>query len=66
MGTFHCDDKKELVEAAGDALYGTMIAAYAQGFWLMAEASAAKSEDMAGDYNFTLQLDEIARIWRGG
>ena len=51
----------------GDAkLYGThdRRLVTAQGFWLMAEASAAKSEDVAGDYNFTLQLDAIARIWR--
>jgi 6-phosphogluconate dehydrogenase len=66
MGTFHTDDRREFVKAAGDALYGAMIAAYAQGFWLMAEACAVKPEDVAGDYNFTLQLDEVARIWRGG
>jgi 6-phosphogluconate dehydrogenase len=64
--TFRVDSKKELVKAAGDALYGAMIAAYAQGFWLLAEASATSPDDAAGDYAFTLQLDEIARIWRGG
>jgi 6-phosphogluconate dehydrogenase len=52
--------------AAADALYGAMIAAYAQGFWLMGEASAADPAENGGGYDFTLQLDEVARIWKGG
>jgi 6-phosphogluconate dehydrogenase len=59
-------DKKQLIEAASDALYGSMVAAYAQGFWLLAEASAADPATSGGDYNFKLALDEVARIWKGG
>jgi len=63
---FGADEKSRLIEAAGDALFGAMVAAYAQGFWLMSEAMGADPEAHGGDYDFTLQLDEIARIWQGG
>ncbi|MCK4282836.1 MAG: NADP-dependent phosphogluconate dehydrogenase [Candidatus Brocadiae bacterium] len=65
-GRFAAEDRERLIEATADALYGTMVAAYAQGFWLMREASLADPEDSNGSYDFTLQLDEIARIWKGG
>ncbi len=58
--------RDRLLAAAADALYGSMVAAYAQGFWLMAEASGADPAAHGGDYEFTLELDEIARIWKGG
>ncbi len=63
---FSADAKDRLIEAAGDALYGAMVAAYAQGFWLMSEAMDAEPAENGGDYDFTLELDEIARIWKGG
>jgi len=59
-------EKTVLVEAAADALYASMVAAYAQGFWLLAEASQADPAQNGGDYNFKLDLAEVARIWKGG
>lgn len=41
-----------------DAYYFAIIQIYAQGMHLLSKASA--------DYNYNLQLHEIARIWRGG
>jgi 6-phosphogluconate dehydrogenase len=52
--------------AAGDALYGAMLAAYDQGFWMMGEAHRASPEECNGLYDFSLDLAEIARIWKGG
>jgi 6-phosphogluconate dehydrogenase len=51
-------NKKELVSHLEDALYFSMIAAYAQGMALLQQASR--------EYKYELQLSEIARIWRGG
>lgn len=48
----------ELVNWLGDALYFSMIIAYAQGFALLQKASQ--------EYQYDIKLDEIARIWRGG
>lgn len=59
-------DEDALVEAAADALYGSMIASYAQGFALMREASLADPEGNNGDFDFTLKMDDIAQIWKGG
>ncbi|MGD2175805.1 MAG: NADP-dependent phosphogluconate dehydrogenase [Candidatus Brocadiaceae bacterium] len=66
LGGFNADERERLTGAARDALYGSMIAAYAQGFWLMGEASEAEPDENGGDYDFTLQMEEIARIWKGG
>jgi 6-phosphogluconate dehydrogenase len=51
-------DKARLVTAARQALFASKIAAYAQGFSLLARASEA--------YGYDLNLAEIARIWRAG
>ncbi|MHC4844327.1 MAG: decarboxylating NADP(+)-dependent phosphogluconate dehydrogenase, partial [Planctomycetota bacterium] len=51
-------DADDFLEALQDALYASKICTYAQGFALM--ASAAK------EYNWKLNLGEIAMIWRGG
>jgi len=59
-------DKDRLVAAAADALYGAMIAAYSQGFWLMSEASKADPAPNGGAYDFTLDMAAMARIWKGG
>lgn len=48
----------EFVTAVRDALYCAKIAAYAQGFQLMAAAQRA--------YDWSLDFASIARIWRGG
>ncbi len=40
------------------AFYFAMVSAYAQGMHLLTAASA--------NYNYNLQMDEIAKIWRGG
>jgi len=66
LGRLGRKQRAQLVEAASDALYGSMVAAYSQGFWLLSEASAADPAQNGGDYGFTLALDEIARIWKGG
>lgn len=58
--------KDDLIRAAGDALYGAMVAAYDQGFWMLREASKADPEQANGLYDFELDLPEIARIWKGG
>ena len=50
--------KKTLIEAVRDALYASKVCAYAQGFALMAGSRE--------EYGWSLKLDEIARIWRGG
>jgi len=59
-------DRDVLVAAAADALYGAMIAAYSQGFWMLSEADGADPADSNGDYDFSLPMAEIARIWKGG
>jgi 6-phosphogluconate dehydrogenase len=59
-------DKEKLVATASDALYGAMIAAYSQGFWMLREADATDPETVAGRYDFHLDMAEIARIWKGG
>lgn len=41
-----------------DALYSSKICSYAQGFALMKAAS--------DEYNYDLQMHELARIWKGG
>ncbi|MFC1224688.1 NADP-dependent phosphogluconate dehydrogenase [Pedobacter sp. BG31] len=46
------------VEELEDAFYFSMISAYAQGMHLLVQASK--------EYQYDLQLQEIAKIWRGG
>jgi len=49
---------KTLMEEVGDALYASKICSYAQGLALLQAASF--------EYQYHLNLAEIARIWRGG
>ena len=48
----------ELIEGVRRALYAAKICSYAQGFALLAEGSR--------EYDYGLDLAEIARIWKGG
>ena len=52
------DSTEQFVEAVGRALYCSKICSYAQGFQLMATASAENDWD--------LNYGDIAMIWRGG
>jgi len=53
------DTKIEVtVDELEDAFYFSMISAYAQGMHLLVQASK--------EYQYDLQLQEIAKIWRGG
>jgi 6-phosphogluconate dehydrogenase len=54
---FH-GDKKELVIQMEQALYFSMITAYAQGMALLQVASK--------EYRYGLNLEKIAALWRGG
>jgi 6-phosphogluconate dehydrogenase len=51
-------DRAKFLAQLGRALFGAMITIYAQGFALMAVASAK--------YKYNLDLEAVARIWRGG
>lgn len=51
-------DKKLLIKAAEDALLCGKITAYAQGMTLLQQASK--------EYDYGLQLDKTAQIWKGG
>jgi|AntRauTorcE11898_2_1112593.scaffolds.fasta_scaffold00887_8 6-phosphogluconate dehydrogenase len=51
-------DTHELVDAVRDALDAATVCAYAQGLALLRAASA--------EYNWNVELREIARIWKGG
>jgi len=51
-------DKKTIIKQVGDALHFSFITAYAQGLALLTEASK--------ENNYGLDLEAIARIWRGG
>jgi len=51
-------ERDTFLEDLQAALYGSMIAAYAQGMTLLRWASR--------DHDFGLDLSEIARIWKGG
>jgi 6-phosphogluconate dehydrogenase len=50
--------KAAFIKACRDSLYVAVIACYAQGMTLMREASR--------EYQYGLDLAEIARIWKGG
>jgi 6-phosphogluconate dehydrogenase len=51
-------DTKAFISMIRDALYCSKICSYAQGMALMGKASQ--------EYNYGLNLSEIARIWKGG
>ena len=51
-------DPEEVVEVMGDALLAAFLVTYAQGFALLKRASDA--------YEFDLDLETVARVWRGG
>jgi 6-phosphogluconate dehydrogenase len=51
-------DRARFLEKLPNALYAGLIAAYAQGLALLRKASAT--------YNYGLNLETVARIWRGG
>ena len=51
-------DREALIQDVRDALYAAKICSYAQGFTLLRAASH--------EYDYDLNLTEIARIWRGG
>jgi 6-phosphogluconate dehydrogenase len=51
-------NRTEAVTQVRRALYAATIIAYAQGFALLARASS--------QYGYGLQLEDVARIWRGG
>jgi 6-phosphogluconate dehydrogenase len=51
-------DRMEFIEAVKDALYASKISVYAQGMALLSAASQ--------EYEYGLDLAEVARIWRGG
>ena len=51
-------NRKTFLDQLGRALYAAMIVAYAQGMAVLAAAS--------DKYSYTLDLEAVARIWRGG
>jgi 6-phosphogluconate dehydrogenase len=51
-------DRTKLIEAVRDALYASKIISYAQGMVQLGEASKL--------YNWNLNFEDIASIWRGG
>ncbi|MBF2057436.1 MAG: decarboxylating NADP(+)-dependent phosphogluconate dehydrogenase [Cyanobacterium sp. T60_A2020_053] len=51
-------DKTSFIDKVRDALYCSKMCSYAQGMALIAEASR--------EYNFNINLPEVARIWKGG
>lgn len=51
-------DREAIVRQIGNALYFSMIMAYAQGMTLIRAASSA--------YGYAISLRDVARIWRGG
>jgi len=51
-------DRNAFIDVAEDALYAAKICSYAQGMSLLRSASH--------EFDYSLNLSEIARIWRGG
>ncbi len=51
-------DKQQFIDQVRDALYCSKMCSYAQGMALLSKAST--------EFNFHLDLAEIARIWKGG
>ena len=56
--TLSGQDREAFIDAVKQALYGSKIAAYAQGFDEIATASA--------QFGWNIDLGAMARIWRGG
>jgi len=52
------DGRESFLQALHDALRLSILTCYAQGFALMREASK--------EYSYSLDFEEIARIWKGG
>ncbi len=50
--------RQELIDGVHDGLYASKICSYAQGMAMLRAASQ--------EYNWNLNLSEIARIWKGG
>jgi 6-phosphogluconate dehydrogenase len=57
-GSFSVEDKDAFIEDVRQALYASKIVAYSQGFDAIRAGAA--------EYNWTINLGEVARIWRGG
>jgi len=57
-GTRYSGDKQSLIDAVHDALYASKICSYAQGMNLIRRGS--------DEYNWDINLGELARIWKGG
>ena len=51
-------DRRQLLDAAKEALYASVILSYAQGFGLMQLASE--------EYSYAFDMKKIAKIWRAG
>jgi 6-phosphogluconate dehydrogenase len=51
-------DRERLIDAVHDALYASKICSYAQGFALIRAG--------AKEFNWEINLSEMARIWKGG
>lgn len=51
-------DSQELIRQLGRSLYAAMVMAFAQGLALLRQASQV--------YGYQLELEAVARIWRGG
>jgi 6-phosphogluconate dehydrogenase len=54
----HTGDRQEIIDAVRDALYASKIISYAQGMVQLGKASEL--------YNWSLNFEDIASIWRGG
>jgi 6-phosphogluconate dehydrogenase len=54
----YAGDRQALIDAVRDALYASKICSYAQGLVMMKAAG--------DEYRWSLDLGEIARIWKGG
>ncbi|MBC8143977.1 MAG: NADP-dependent phosphogluconate dehydrogenase, partial [bacterium] len=51
-------EPQQFIRSLREAFYDTMVIAYAQGMSLLTVASS--------QYNYHLELETVARIWRGG
>ncbi len=57
-GSFSVEDQDAFIEDVRQALYASKIVAYSQGFDAIRAGAA--------EYNWNINLGEVARIWRGG
>ncbi|MTA26176.1 MAG: NADP-dependent phosphogluconate dehydrogenase, partial [Actinobacteria bacterium] len=57
-GSFSVEDTDAFIEDVRQALYASKIVAYSQGFDAIRAGAA--------EYNWNINLGEVARIWRGG